>query len=240
VTLTSERRSTPLVANVKRADVLRGLGVVEAVVSVFGVRDRTGDIVQPGAFRKSIAAWKARGTWPPVLWQHSNKAGDVIGRVTAMHESGEGLHVSMQLAIDDNDNARMVLARLREKALTQLSFGYHIGKSHPAADGSSLLLDELDVTEVSAVVAGANPETRTVGVKAASSSLDRANARIAALRDGTKSSPVARLSSQALIEKTRRMCIEAGVWEEPAPPPPAPSFNRTSDSCRHPVCRSAE
>ena len=38
--------------------------------SVFGIEDDYGDVVLKGAFAESIAAAKAGGGWPVMLWQH--------------------------------------------------------------------------------------------------------------------------------------------------------------------------
>ena len=63
-------------------------GIFTGYVSVFGNVDAGGDIVVPGAFADSLAAWKAKGKLPPVLWQH--RTGEPLGPFLEMREDAHG------------------------------------------------------------------------------------------------------------------------------------------------------
>jgi hypothetical protein len=45
-------------------------GEFEALVAVFGNVDKGGDRIMPGAFTKTLAAWRASGDPVPVIWSH--------------------------------------------------------------------------------------------------------------------------------------------------------------------------
>ncbi|GAC1529586.1 MAG: hypothetical protein NVS3B1_21410 [Marmoricola sp.] len=55
-----EYKSVP-VGGVQTID--EGTGIVEAIVSVTGVKDRVNDIIQPGSYQKTLAARKPKGVW---------------------------------------------------------------------------------------------------------------------------------------------------------------------------------
>jgi hypothetical protein len=45
-------------------------GEFEALVAVFGNVDKGGDRIMPGAFTKTLAAWRASEDPVPVIWSH--------------------------------------------------------------------------------------------------------------------------------------------------------------------------
>ena len=57
-------------------------GVFTGYASVFGNVDSYGDIVQPGAFKDSLDAWRASDRQIPLLWGHDTYALDsIIGSI---------------------------------------------------------------------------------------------------------------------------------------------------------------
>lgn len=140
-------------------------GTFEAVVSVFGNEDSYGDIMQPGAFTKTLAAWKESGRLIPVLWMHD--AHQVpIGGVTEARETDEGLQVKASLTLGI-PRAAEVHEAMKAGTLAEFSFGYYeVAAREVTQDGKTVrLVDEVDLFEVSAVFRGANPATRLVDVK---------------------------------------------------------------------------
>ncbi|MFC3873307.1 HK97 family phage prohead protease [Neisseria musculi] len=131
--------------------------------SVFHNEDSYGDIVRPGAFKKSLEKWAAKGRLPPMLWQHWR--GDPIGVFTKMQEDDHGLYVEGRLLIDDIPQARAAYALLKEKALGGMSIGYREITTRQNEDGTQDLL-ELDLWEVSIVTFPANEAATVDSVKA--------------------------------------------------------------------------
>src|SRR5690349_1312683 len=84
-----------------------------AVVSVFGNKDSYGDIVMPGAFADSLAAWKASGNPIPVYYSHRMDDPDFnIGYVVDAQETDKGLQVHGKLDLDDDAKKAKQVYRL--------------------------------------------------------------------------------------------------------------------------------
>src|SRR5512139_3378237 len=93
-------------ANFKALD--QAQGIFEALVAVFGNVDRGGDMIEPGAFADSMAAWQASGNPIPVIFSHEWDNLDAhIGSVLEAKEIPEGLYVKGQLEMDEPFAARV-------------------------------------------------------------------------------------------------------------------------------------
>lgn len=142
-------------------------GTFEAVVSVFGNVDLVGDVVIPGAFKRTLT----ENGLPPIGWMHNSDV-PPIGVAVDAKETSEGLWVKGRLFVDEDaghDLARQVYAGMKAGAIRQFSFGYEIkDAAWETVDGTEVrLLKDLDLIEVSPVWIGANPRTRLAAVKAA-------------------------------------------------------------------------
>src|SRR3982074_1437606 len=75
------------------------LGEFKAYGSTFGGKpDAHGDIIAPGAFTQSLAAHRANGTAPALLWAHDQSL--PIGVITHAYEDAKGLRIDGKLALD--------------------------------------------------------------------------------------------------------------------------------------------
>ena len=93
---------------VKAASTATDRGEFSAIAAAYSV-DRQRERIEPGAFRRTIAAWRERGREIPLHWNHSAAAKDIIGTVdpASMHEEPNvGLHVRGRLDIEDSEVAR--------------------------------------------------------------------------------------------------------------------------------------
>lgn len=140
-------------------------GVFSGYGSVFHNEDSYGDVVRPGAFKKSFAEWAKKGRLPPMLWQHDRR--EPIGVFTKMVEDEKGLFVEGRLLIDDIPQARAAYALLKEKALGGMSIGYREILIEQDHDEKVTNLLELDLWEVSVVTFPANEEATVDSVKSA-------------------------------------------------------------------------
>lgn len=129
--------------------------------SIFGNVDHGGDIVMPGAFKKSLAQHKRNGTLPQMFWMH--KADHVPGRWLDMDEDSRGLYVKGELADTQLGNELHTL--LKMKAVRGQSIGYRTVDSEYDKNGN-LLLKEVELWEVSLVSLAMNPLARVESVKA--------------------------------------------------------------------------
>ncbi len=66
-------------------------GVFSGYASLYAVADTQGDVVERGAFRASLEAWRTKGRRPAMLWQHDPSA--PIGLWTDLEEDATGLRV---------------------------------------------------------------------------------------------------------------------------------------------------
>lgn len=135
-----------------------------AYASVFGgPPDSYGDIVDQGAFAKSLAAWAEKGDPLPLLWGHDmNDPFSNIGHVVAAEEDEHGLKVHGQLDLE-NPTAMQVYRLIKGRRTTDLSFAYDVKDAEKAEDGNHLR--EIDIFEVSIVPIGANRLTDVLAVK---------------------------------------------------------------------------
>lgn len=137
-------------------------GVFHGYGSVFGVEDSYGDIVVPGAFSESLAALKAKGRMPAMLWQH--RSAEPLGVYTAMSEDNLGLKVEGQLALTTVRGAE-AHALLKMNALSGLSIGYMPREDSYDKVTGITTLKKVDLWEVSLVTFPANDAARVQGVK---------------------------------------------------------------------------
>lgn len=139
-----------------------GDGVFSGYGSVFDVIDLQNEAVAPGAFSKSLRAWRKDGMMPAMLWMHD--AMQPIGIWTKMVEDANGLAVEGKLALRTQQGAE-AYELLKMKALTGLSIGYRVVKSVADPKRKARILTEVDLFEVSLVTFPANEQARVDDVK---------------------------------------------------------------------------
>lgn len=125
--------------------------------------DRTGDVIERGAFAKSLAAWKSRGARIPVLWQHDQS--EPIGALRDAVETEEGLDVDgeLVLAVGNAKRAHM----LAKSGALAMSIGFAVPKGGSETRSGIRFIKEIDLAEVSLVSVPANPGAIVREVKSA-------------------------------------------------------------------------
>lgn len=142
-------------------------GTIEGYASAFGgPPDAYGDIIEKGAFRRTIADHLREGTMPAMLWAHDPSR--PIGRWDEMHEDDFGLHMrgTLNLGTTAGKDAHQ---HLEQGDVRGLSIGFVVAKSGARQNGATTILTDLDLMEVSAVVFPANRRARISGVKSLAS-----------------------------------------------------------------------
>lgn len=103
-------------------------GAFEGYGSVFNNMDSHGDIILPGAFAKTIAAYKAAGRMPGMFAEHSFAflGGDPlpIGIWDDLSEDDHGLHVKGRLVALDSDTGKRMRGLMEAKAMQGLSIAF--------------------------------------------------------------------------------------------------------------------
>ena len=135
-------------------------GEFEGYGSTFGNIDLGGDVVMPGAFKATLAEYKAAGSMPAMLWSH--RMDQVPGKWLAMEEDSNGLFVKGQFAKTTLGKDSREL--LKMDAVRGLSIGYSVADATYRDDGIRLI-KEADLYEVSIVSIPMNPQAQISAVK---------------------------------------------------------------------------
>lgn len=121
-------------------------GVIEGYASLFGMSDMAQDIVEPGAFTRSL---QKRGTaGVRMLWQHD--AAQPIGVWLRIQEDRRGLFVRgrLNLALE---RARDIYALICDGAVDGLSIGFKAERARHEGRGGVRRLFSVDLWEISIV-----------------------------------------------------------------------------------------
>lgn len=160
-------KSRPLkIKSVGEADDLPE-GTIKAYASVFGNVDSYGDVVEKGAFARTIKEWDEKDNVLPLLWGHNTFDPDYnIGAVTKASEDDTGLLIEATFDLD-NPKAAQVYRLCKGRRVHDLSFAFDIAEAGEGKvdDQHVRLLKDLDLYECSIVPYGANSETEIVAVK---------------------------------------------------------------------------
>lgn len=138
------------------------VGTIEGYGSVFNLMDRGGDIVLPGAFKRSLAEWKKKKMPVPMLWQHNSD--EPIGIWDEIVEDEKGLRVKGSLVLEV-PKAVEVRALIKRKAVSGLSIGYQTKQSETDPKTGVRKLKEITLWEISPVTFPMMPEAQISGVK---------------------------------------------------------------------------
>lgn len=116
-------------------------GTFEGYAAVFGNIDSHGDMIERGAFAKSLLEREAAGRGlPPMYKMHGARMfpgnrHEPIGVWTKMAEDTAGLHVQGKLIGLDTESGKWNYAQMREGGLKGLSIGYGV-PAHGSKNGS--------------------------------------------------------------------------------------------------------
>ena len=133
--------------------------VIEGYASLFGQADQGGDIVEKGAYARSIKALMDAGRKVKMLWQHD--PAQPIGVWEEVREDARGLWVRGRL-LDSTQKGREAIALIGAGAIDGLSIGYRTVRAVKAGrnDKGQRLLKELELWEVSLVTFPMLPSAR--------------------------------------------------------------------------------
>lgn len=140
-------------------------GRITGYGSKFGLEDSYGEIVMPGAFKKSLARMMKAKEILPILWQHD--ADVPIGGWHEYKEDDVGLHLVGDLDLD-TQAGRDAWSAVKKKYVKGLSIGYYEVRADPwiwpMTEPRNLY--ELDLRETSVVTFPALKEAQLDAVKA--------------------------------------------------------------------------
>lgn len=143
-------------------------GMIAGYFSTYDIEpDSYGDIVEKGAFTKTIAKRAESGHPFPLCFNHDFSA--VIGSVKTIEDTEKGPYIEAEFL--DTQLAQDVRKMLQSGAIYQFSFAYDVLNSRKpnedeAAKGITNVLTELEVFEISVVTVPANQNAVATEVKA--------------------------------------------------------------------------
>lgn len=176
-----EKNAGELVSPVenKRAKISLGNvsqdGQFGGYASLFGIADLTNDIVEFGAFSKTLELHSSR----PVRMLFQHDPDQVIGRWLTIREDQKGLYVEGQLSLDVT-RAKDVHALMLSGALDGLSIGFKTRKSRKDPKTGARYISEADLWEISVVTFPMLPDARVTQVKSNAPISDALDTKLAA------------------------------------------------------------
>ena len=154
-------------------------GVIIGLASTFGNVDLDGDVIERGAFTKSLGRITSGERTMAMLDHH--RMDRPIGKWTDYRETERGLEVTGKLTMGV-ERARELYALAKDGALGGMSIGFRTVKDRYDRDKGARVIEEVDLLEVSLVSIPANPSAKIEAVKM----FDRIETRVEferALRD---------------------------------------------------------
>lgn len=191
----------------KAEDVNNDMGLFEGYGSVFGNIDFGGDIIEGGAFTKSLLDWQAKNQLPQMLGFHRD--GNLIGDWLEMVEDSKGLYVKGQLWVKADkriEQAQVSYNMMRGTGPKGLSIGYSVVDSELVEfnGGTVRRLKEIKLYEVSVVGYAMNEEADVTAVK----SLTNAEGHLLSIRDVEK-----KLRDADIFTRTQVKALLSGGYD---------------------------
>ena len=132
-------------------DIDEDKGIVKGLGSVFGNIDSDGDIIEKGAYTKTIQENRSRIKY---LYQH--RLDQPVGTMKELNETSEGLEFVAQLAIKTR-LGKDVFEMIKAGVISENSVGFATMKEHFNKAESVNYIKEVKLYEISAVTLAANP-----------------------------------------------------------------------------------
>ena len=177
-------------------------GTVEGYGSVFMNLNWYDERIAAGAFRETLAAHRAEGTMPAMLWQHDPS--EPVGVWTDMAEDDKGLRVKGRLVLE-TERGRAAHALLKAGALNGLSIGFVAQEWGYDRETEIRTVTKADLWEVSLVTFPADGKARVTSVRAADlPAVTTIRQAEAALREAGFSADAAR----AFVARFKRIVLD--------------------------------
>ena len=138
-------------------------GIITGYFSVFGNVDSDGDIVLPGAFKKTIRENGPDSSKARILHLYMHDPSKILSKPHVLKEDKHGLYFESK--ISETSLGKDVLQLYRDKVLTEHSIGYQIVKREVDEKEETQKLVELKLWEGSTVSWGANMDALVSTVK---------------------------------------------------------------------------
>lgn len=215
-----------LTLTLKSSD-LQDTGQFEGHASTFGNVDQGGDLIEPGAFRESVAKARAEGWGIPMLWQHDQR--EPIGVWRDIFEDDRGLSCAASLSSTAIRSPSVPMASWKHGALAVCRSATPSPRAVPLQipDKAGVLrLKKIELREISLVTMPMNTEAKVTAVKTVTDGRSCRRSpilRISCARQGSR---------KARPPQSRAKALSHCSGASPAARPPP-------TSCRHSPRKSA-
>lgn len=189
-------------------------GAFEGIASVYGNVDSYGDVVEPGAFSKTIAE---RGKSIPILWQHDSRLPIGSGEV---YDTGTHLGIKGQI-LETVSHGGDAMRLAKAGIVKGLSIGYQVLKDSWDAERKVRLLKEIKLYEVSFVTFPANELAVLTGIKSGLPEDDAHDAiqqYITEIKAGRAISAATRAKLMTAVEALQSLLADAEADEKSKQP----------------------
>ncbi len=149
---------------------------------IWGERNSHGEIVERGAFTKTLAAHRSAGTKPVMFWSHNRD--DIIGVWDEIREDEKGLLVRGRL-LTEISRGREVHEMMKAGAVNGLSIGFRVPPGGEERRSGIRHLRQIDLVEISVVGLPSAGRARITSVRSSGRSTESAAAFIDACRKAT-------------------------------------------------------
>lgn len=185
-----------------------GNGVIEAIVSITGMKDNVGDVIMPGAYQKSLKVRKPKGVWHHSWTDPIAKTLDIkelmpgddllpstLPDGSEWPEDAGALYVKMEfnLKTDKGKNAYEDVKFFGDSQ--EWSIGYKVPERKSHRKNGVRYIRELDLYEYSPVLFGAMSSARTATVKDAQLAYKSAMAGDHNITEGVKMDKMTEIKS---------------------------------------------
>ena len=178
-------------------------GFFEGLASTFGNIDRYDDIIEKGAFKKSLQTGKSI----KLLWQHNMH--NIIGSFTEVKETDEGLYVKGRINLG-TVQGQEALALLQAGDIDSMSIGFIPKDFAYNENDETRILKEIDLFEISLVTMPANEKALITAVKSIDNIED-----MKGVYNLLSSKGINKKAAETLIEKIESLSLkERGTKEE--------------------------
>lgn len=139
------------------------LGIVTGYIAVFNIKDSDGDIILPGAFKRSLQHNGPGTTSNRIAHLLNHSSLTPVGKFQVLKEDDYGLYFESK--ISKSTLGKDTLIMYDEGIYKEHSFGYAVEDNGWSEDRQANLLKQLFLFEGSTLVWGANEFTHVTGIK---------------------------------------------------------------------------
>lgn len=181
-------------------------GTFKGYGSTFGGKpDSYGDVINEGAFTKTLKAGGRNGNGIAMLWQHNSD--EPIGVWTSLIEDNRGLAVEGQLE-KESEFGKRIYNLMKMKALKGLSIGYNAIKWEEDKETEIRYLNEISLWEISPVTFPANITATITRVKSIEQARD-----LRELESALRESGMSKGESLNIIQVCKSALRESAGWD---------------------------